>query len=342
MIVVINAGGAGTRLWPLSTPEYPKHLLKLVGKESLLQSTYNRAKKLSKHIYVVTEISHAHLVKEQLPELKDDHFIIEPARRGTAGCLLAGLHHLQSRHNHDEPIAFLHADHVIRDTEGFVHSFKIAADAAEKNQKITLIGIEPTYPATGFGYIQKDSTITEEPLVYKVDGFTEKPPFETAKKYLQSGDYLWNSGYFVGSINSFVRDFKDFAPKWYKYYQSLLKTKSESELRKTYLSFQNDAIDYALMEPDTSLQVVPASFDWMDMGSFADLCQAVPTDKDGNFTQGKQVALEEVENSYVRNDDERPVIVIGLDNIVVVNTKHGVLVTRKDLSQKVKEALKKL
>lgn len=342
MIVVINAGGSGTRLWPLSTPEFPKHLLTLVGEESLLQSAYRRAKKISKDVYVVTEVSHAHLVKQQLPDLPDDACIIEPGRRGTAGCMLAGLHHVQSRHAHDEPIAFLHADHVIRDIDGFVHSFKIAGDAAKQNGHITLLGIEPTYAAIAFGYIHKDATVSDEPLVYKVKGFTEKPPLETAKKYLQSGEYLWNCGYFVGSVDSFARDFAEFAPKWKAYYDQLLATKNEAEFSKTYLSFDNDAIDYALLEHDTNLQVVPASFDWADIGSFADLYTALQTDENGNYLQGKPAALEEVQNAYIRNDEQKPIIAIGVDNIVIVNTKNGLLVTRKDLSQRVKEGLQQI
>src|SRR3990167_8066077 len=158
MITVIIAGGSGTRLWPLSTPDYPKHLLKINGDEnSLLQNTYERAKRISSDTYVITEIGHAHHIKEQLPELGDENFVIEPARRGTASCIVAALVHIASRHGQDEPIAFLAADHFIRDNDGFAHSFKVAGDASVASGRVVLVGVEPDHPSTGFGYIQKDN-----------------------------------------------------------------------------------------------------------------------------------------------------------------------------------------
>lgn len=343
MIVVINAGGSGTRLWPLSTPEYPKHLLNLTGDESLLQKAYQRAKKLSDSIYIVTEVSHVNHVKEQLPDLKDDAFITEPGRRGTAGCIIAGIHHIQSRHPHDEPIAFLHADHVIRDIDGFTYSFELAAEASKEHGKITLIGIEPSSPSSAFGYIQKDEKINDSGLLYTVKGFKEKPDFNLAKEYVRSGKYLWNCGYFVGSVDTFSSALEQFAPTWYGYYQALVATKDEASYEEAYLSFENDAIDYALMEKDKELLVVPANFDWMDVGSFSDVHKAVESDAKGNHINCEKVAVESVENSLIINQEEdKQVGVIGLDNVIVINTKHGLLIARKDMDQKVKDIVNKL
>jgi mannose-1-phosphate guanylyltransferase len=335
MITVIIAGGSGTRLWPLSTHQYPKHLLKLVDDESLLQATYRRAKRLSKSIYVVTGADHIQHIREQLPDLGDDAFIIEPDRRDTAGCFVEALHHIQSRHDHDEPIAFSSADHYIRDTEGFARSFKIAQNVSKERGNIVLIGIEPTYPATGLGYIQKHSEPGDGTLAYDVVTFKEKPDFEAAQQYLQSGNYLWNAGYFVGSVNTFLRSMEQFAPELRQNYDKLLAADGREAYEKTFLSFNKISIDYALMEKAEGLLVVPASFDWMDLGSFADAHKAAKTDKIGNFSKG-YVELESVENSYILNQEEKPVAVIGLDNIVVVNTPDGILVARKDLSQQVK------
>jgi len=336
MITVIIAGGSGTRLWPLSTNQYPKHLLKLVDDETLLQATYRRAKRLSQAIYVVTGADHVQHIREQLPELGDDAFIIEPDRRDTAGCFVMALHHLQSRHDRNEPIAFLSADHYIRDTEGFIHSFRTARDVSKEESKIVLVGIEPTYPATGFGYIQKDGALDEDALVYDVVTFKEKPDFETAQEYVQSGNYLWNAGYFVGSVNTFLAVMRTFAPELKENYDRLLETKNKHDYEQTFLTFGKISIDYALMEKSAKeLLVVPATFDWMDLGSFADAHKATETDELGNFSKG-YVEIDGVENSYILNEEEKPVAVIGLDNIVVVNTDHGILVARKDLSQNVK------
>ena len=341
VIAVIIAGGSGTRLWPLSTPSYPKHLLKVNGDErSLLQNTYARAKQLTDTIYVVSETGHIQHVKDQLPDLADDNFIIEPARRGTASCIIAALVHLDKKHDASEPIAFLAADHYIRDTEGFMHSFTVAGGTSKKHGRIVLVGIEPDYPATGFGYIQKAELLENSAYVHNVHSFKEKPDHETAKAYLRSGNYLWNAGYFVGSLDTFRRAMKASAPNLEQDYAKLLKAVSK-EYEATYLGLENVSIDYALIEKVNNLLVVPASFDWMDLGSFSDLHKAVDQDEQGNHISGN-VEIDEVENSFIQNADTKPVAVIGLDNIVVVNTPDGILVARKDLSQKVGDISKRM
>ncbi|MGB4759545.1 MAG: mannose-1-phosphate guanylyltransferase [Candidatus Saccharimonadales bacterium] len=342
MIVVIIAGGSGSRLWPLSTPNYPKQLLKLTNDRSMVQNTYDRAKKLSQHVYVVPDISHAHHIKEQLPELDKDHFVVEPGRRGTANCIVAALAHVSKRHGHDEPVAFIHADHHIRDVDGFARSFAVASEVSATNHQIALIGIEPTSPATGFGYIERDGELDNYKGVYRVESFKEKPDFETAKAYVKSGNYLWNCGYFVGSVNVFLSEMEEYAPDLKANYDKLvaIDDSSHQEYEDTYLAFENEVIDVALIERSKSLVVVPATFDWMDLGSFKDLHDANESDEHGNHQRGKAIYSIELENAYVRNEEDKPVVVIGLDNVVVVNTPDGILVARKDLSQKVKDAVK--
>lgn len=342
MISVIIAGGSGTRLWPLSTPDYPKHLLKVNGDtNSLLQNTYQRAKKISSAIYIVTEIGHAHHIKEQLPDLPAEAFIIEPARRGTASCIVAALAHVAERHDKDEPIAVLAADHFIRDIDGFAHSFKVAADASNKEGRIVLVGVEPDYPATGFGYIQKGDVFDDKTFVFNVHSFKEKPDFATARKYLKSGNYLWNCGYFVGSIDTFKKSMKKYAAGLARDYEALTAAKTPEEYEKVYLGFENTSIDYALIEHMDNLLVVPAAFDWMDLGSYGDLHKAVVNDEKGNYASGNKLELEGVENSFIQNYEDKPVAVIGLDNVVVVNTPKGLVVARKDLSQQVGEVSKR-
>lgn len=344
MITVIIAGGSGTRLWPLSTPQYPKHLLKLTGENSILQMTYDRATQLGNAVYIVTEASHSDHVKEQLSDLSEEAFIIEPGRRGTAHCIIMALDYIARRHDHDEPIAFISADHHIRDTAGFARSFALAGKISNELSEVTLIGIEPTFPATGFGYIERDGVIDADGAVYNVESFKEKPDYETAQKYVTSGNYLWNCGYFVGSVNTFLNETKRSSPALQASYDKLsdIQDLSSDEYGKTYLSLDNQVIDIALIEKAKSLAVVSASFDWMDVGSFKDLHDVVERDEQGNHFRGAGVNPLDVENVYVRNEEGKPIAVIGLDNIIVVNTTDGILVARKDVSHRVGEIAKKI
>jgi mannose-1-phosphate guanylyltransferase len=344
MIVVIIAGGSGSRLWPLSTPDYPKHLLKVTGDQSLLQSTYARAGKLTSQdkIYIITDGSHAHHVRDQLAGLDAEHCIVEPGRRSTASCVVAALYYMQSRHDHDEPIVFLSADHFIRDVDGFARSFRTAAAASQKYGREVLVGIEPTYPSTGLGYIQKGELIEDASLIFNVECFVEKPELAKAKAYVRSGNFLWNGGYFVGSVNTFLKAMLAHSPLMQQEYDRLLVTTNEEEYRQAYLGFESVSIDYALNEHVPDLLVVPAGFDWMDIGSFNDMYGVMDDyDEHNNHVRGPQIELEDVDSSFVHNQEDKPVAVIGLDNVVVINTPHGLLVTRKDLSQKVGDVSKR-
>ena len=340
MIVVIIAGGSGTRLWPLSIPSRPKHLLKLdKDDKSLLQRTYERALSLTDKVYVASEASHIDDVKRQLPELPETAFVIEPARRGTANCILAALIQISKANPSDESVVFMHADHYIRDTEAFAHTFKLAVKTSEKHNRIVLIGIEPDRPATGFGYIQKGELIDEQSYVFNVSSFKEKPDYETATQFVNSGEYLWNAGYFVGSAELFKRAMEEHAADLYKSYTKL-ETASPESFHDEYLSLTANSIDYALIEKIPDLLVIPASFDWMDIGSFEDMHKAVGGDDQGNYVLGNVIA-EDVQNSLIQNHEEKPLAVIGLDNIVVINSPNGILVVRKDLSQKVGDVSKR-
>ena len=344
MITVIIAGGSGTRLWPLSTSNYPKQLLKLTGERTMLQTAYDRAKRLGDTIYIVTEASHAHHVREQLPELPDGAFLIEPGRRGTAHCIAFALDVIAREHDKDEPVAFIHSDHYVRDVAGFARSFAVAARTSQERNQITLIGIEPTFPATGFGYIERDGVIDADSGVYNVESFKEKPDFDTAQRYVASGNYLWNCGYFVGSVNTFLNEMQRSAPELEQSFETLaaIAEVQSEEYNEAYLALDNQVIDIALIEKAQGLAVVSASFDWMDVGSFKDLHDAVEKDEQGNYFRGEAIHPIEVENVYIRNEESKPIAVIGLDNIVVVNTPDGILISRKDVSHRTGEVAKKL
>ena len=344
MITVIIAGGSGTRLWPLSTPDYPKHLLNLTGERTLLQMAYDRASTIGEKIYVVTEQSHSDHVRQQLPDLPDDAFLIEPGRRGTAHCIALALDVIARTGNKDEPIAFVHSDHFVRDVEGFARSITTAGKVSAEKGEITLVGIEPTFPATGFGYIERDGIIDEDSGAHRVKSFKEKPDYDTAQEFLASGNYLWNCGYFVGSVNTFWNEINRCAPELQSSVSKLNSVESfpSDDYNNEYLSLNNQVIDYALSERSDNLAVVSATFDWMDIGSFKDLHDIVEKDEHGNYTKGEGIHALDVENVYVRNEEAKPIAVIGLDNVIVVNTPNGILVARKDVSHRTGEVAKAL
>ena len=345
MIAVIIDGGSGTRLWPLSTSTQPKQLLALTSERTMVQQAYDRARKLGDTIYVVTEASHAEALRAQLPELPDEAFLIEPGRRGTAHCIVLALDYINRHHDRTEPIAFIHSDHNVRDVQGFAHSFATAARISRERGCITLIGIEPTFPSTGFGYIQRDGVIDVQAGVYNVESFKEKPDYETAKRYVESGNYLWNCGYFVGSVEVFMREMQQSAPDLWSNYQTLASIADfgSEAYNHTYLALDNQVIDIALIEKAHKLAMVSASFDWMDIGNFKDLHDAVAKDESGNYAYGDNIHTIDVASTYIRNEQpDKPVAVIGLDNVVVVNTPDGVLVARRDVAAKCGDIAKQL
>jgi mannose-1-phosphate guanylyltransferase len=343
MIVVIIAGGSGTRLWPLSTPDYPKHLLRLTNERSLLQNTCARVKKLAdpERIFIVSEASHADHVIDQLDgEVPAENILAEPARRGTASCFVLALNEIKRRGLDDQAIFFLWSDHVIRDTRGFVGTATQAAMLAEKFEKMVFVGVEPTFASTGLGYMEKGERLENGfKNAFELKKFVEKPDRKTATHYFQSGNYLWNTGYLVATRSTLEREIKDHSDQLWQSYQELLKSK---DVKETYLGFENQVIDKALSEKVTDGLVVPGTFDWLDVGSFLDLHGASEQDVEGNHLKGENIEVEQVTNSYVRNEQDLPVAVIGLDNVAVIATKNGLLVTNKTYAQKVGDVSKRL
>src|SRR5579862_295215 len=339
VIVVIIAGGSGTRLWPLSTHDYPKHLLKLTNDRSLLQNTYDRVKDLSDEIFVITEKSHAKFVIEQLPYLARKNFLIEPARRGTASCFVLALSEIKRRKYKNQAILFLWADHLVTDTKGFRETAKKVAGLAEAENKLVFTGVKPTYAATGLGYIQMGK---KNAAAYELKQFVEKPDRKTAEKYLKNGKYLWNTGYLTGTIEAFERELREHAPRLWNGYLDLLETRLPMNRKKIYLDFVSEPIDTALSEHVPDGLAVAGEFEWADVGSFRDLHVVSKQDKAGNHISGDNVELENVTGSYVRNESEIPVAVIGVDNVAVIATENGILVTKKSDAQKVGDISKRL
>lgn len=337
MIAVIIAGGQGTRLWPLSKSDYPKHLLSLVNEYSLLQNTVERVKGVAREIYVVPEASHVDEVKKQIPNLKEN-IILEPARRGTAHCIIFALANLKTKVKPGEVIVFLHADHHIGDTKAFQDTMRAAAKSAEELNKITLIGVAPDYPATGFGYIKTGKEVTNEMgmPVLAVDEFVEKPDEKTARNYLKSKQYLWNLGLFAGTIETFEREMKAKNKVLYERYKLLLSKKDSTKL---YLDFPNEPIDTELIEKIDDLVVIPGHFDWADVGSFKDLYEIL-RNGESNVHKGSVYDIDSKDSLVLAGN--KPIITIGLENMIVVDTDEGILICPKDKCQLVKEGVNKI
>jgi len=343
MIVVIIAGGSGTRLWPLSTQDYPKHLLNLTNDRSLLQNTYDRVKDLASEVYIITEKSHSKYVGQQLPEIPGKRILAEPARRGTASCFALALSEIKRRRRSDEAIFFLWADHLISDTKSFQKAVIEAAELAEAQKKLIFMGVKPTYASTGFGYIQegkKVKSLTKD--VFELKQFVEKPDKKTAEQYFKNGKFLWNTGYLIGTLGTFEREIHNQAPRLWNDYKSLNGTLLSMNRKKLYMDFVSEPIDTALSEHVPDGLVVQGKFDWADVGSFHDLHGVSEQDKIGNHISGENVELDNVADSYVRNESKVPVAVIGLDNVAVIATDNGILVTNKSQAQKVGDISKKL
>lgn len=337
MITVVLAGGSGTRLWPLSTPDNPKHLLKVNGEQSLLQDAYARARLCGDDVYVATDASHADLVREQLTdELDEEHIIVEPDRRGTASCMVLALARLAAVCGEDITVGFIHADHHILDKEAFAQTVQAAAGCASTYQSLALIGIQPNYPATGFGYIKRGERLDG---CYRVTAFEEKPGPETAEGYVENGRYLWNLGLFSAPARVFTREMARHNPDLHDAYERLKNLIIEGKSYEvTYLELPGQNIEPAVTERSQNVVVVPGEFDWADIGSFKDLHETLPkSDEHANAVEGEAVCIDTHE-SIVMEYTGRPVAVMGLENVVVISTEKGLLVCHKEYSQRVKEA----
>lgn len=343
MIIVIIAGGSGTRLWPLSTQDYPKHLLNLTNDRSLLQNTYDRVRELSDDIFVITEKSHSKYVSQQLPELPGRRILAEPARRGTASCFVLALSEIRRRRLPNQAVFFLWADHLVKDTKAFKQAAKQSAELAETEKKLVFMGVKPAYASTGFGYIQRDKKPKHSHRdVYELKQFVEKPDAKTAQLYFKAKSYLWNTGYLTGTIETFEREFRQQSPRLWNDYRNLLNTKLPMNRRRLYMDFVSEPIDTALSEHVPDGLVMVGKFDFADVGSFHDLHGVSLQDKTGNHLNGKHIELEKVTDSYVRNETDTPVAVIGLSDIAVIATENGILVTNKADAQKVGDISKRL
>jgi len=334
------AGGSGTRFWPASRKRRPKQFLKIGTEQSLLRQTVDRVRGLvpAEQVYVVTGEVHAQHARDDLPELPAENVLVEPTGRNTAPCIAWATQVILHKDS-DARIAVLPADHFIRDAADFCRHLEAAFEAAA--EKIVLFGMVPDRPETGYGYIQQGDKVQDVSglAVHGVQRFVEKPDHETALAYLSAGDYLWNSGMFVFSAQVMAEDLQTHLPKMHTDVVAL--TKDPDKVAALYPTLQSVSIDVGVMEKSERIAVMPATFTWNDVGSWQAAKDVYPSDADDNVVLG-DAFLHDVKHSYVDARAGRYVAVVGLEDVVVVDTEDAVLVVRRDKSQDVKRIVESL
>ena len=348
---VIMAGGGGTRLWPLSRKDKPKQLLPLIGQETLFQSTVLRLKELfpPERILVVTIEEQAQEMKQQVPELPEENYLIEPAPRGTASVVGLAAMALQKR-DPEASMAILPSDHFIRNVDLFHYLLKAAFDVAADNYLVTL-GITPTMPSTGYGYIQQGTPIGGgyKYPVYTVQSFKEKPDEATAQQLLRMGGHSWNSGMFIWRADAILNEIDKQMPNLGKALREIGDTWNSSHkietLKKIWPGLKNETVDYGIMEKAEKVAVLPAGgLGWSDVGSWSSLFEVLLPDMSGNIATNAALHLaHETNNTMVYGGgSDRMVVTIGVDDMVVVDTGDVLLICKTDQSQKVKDVVEHL
>jgi len=346
---VIMAGGTGTRFWPKSRSRIPKQFLEFASPESLLQATKRRLNQLAdrEQIFVVTNRRYVNRVLEQLICLPASNVIVEPLRRDTATCI--GLATIKlSTLDPEGVMVIVPSDHYVADEQEFLRTLRWGAEAAARRDSIITLGITPTAPRTGFGYIEQGDFIEEYPgglSAYKAVRFTEKPELPTAVEYLKSGRFFWNSGIFICRVSVMLNAIQSHMPKLARSLDKIkmaIGTEDEKDIiKKEYRDMEKISIDFGIMEKAGNIEVIPCDFGWDDVGSWSVLDNMLIKDNHGNAVKGQFISLD-TRNCIIDSDGNRLVATIGVEDLVIVNTKDVVLICRKERDQDVKELVKKV
>lgn len=347
--VGIMAGGAGTRFWPASREDRPKQFLDILGVgKTLLQMTYERFLKVcpKENIFIISNEKYSDLIKEQLPDIEDHQILEEPVRRNTAPCVAYAAHKIHAL-NENANIVVAPADHFIQNEEIFIDIISKALTYAQniENSLLTL-GIRPTRPDTGYGYIQMGEQEEEERNLHLVKTFTEKPDLEIAQTFLASGDFVWNSGIFIWSTKSILNAYETYLPEMneifvegkYKYNTS----EEKAFIKKAYPLSKNISIDYGIMEKAEKVLVIPGDFGWSDLGTWGSVYDKLMKDDKENVIIGKNVMTFDTSNSIVNVPHDKLVILDGLDDYIIVESDDILLVTPKSKEQNIKQLLTKI
>lgn len=342
--LVILAGGAGSRFWPISSEELPKQFLDILGcGRTLIQLTLERFNGLipKENVWVVTAEKYREIVMEQLPEIPSSNILCEPCRRNTAPCICYVSWKIKKL-NTKANIVVCPSDHLVVDIQAFQSAIDDSLSFAAETDAVVTLGLKPTRPETGYGYIKADLTYSSSRKhnIFRVDEFKEKPTLEIAKEYIQSPNYLWNSGIFIWNVNTIINAFRVYEPEASSIFEELMPyygtDKEQNKIDESYPQCKNISVDYAILEKAEEIFVFPASFSWSDLGTWNSLREQSDMDKYGNVCIGDNIKLYDTYNTIVHTCNKKEVIVEGLDGYVVAEKEGKLLVCRLSEEQRIK------
>lgn len=348
IFAILMAGGVGTRFWPRSRAKNPKQVLDIIDHETLIQATYRRTKSLVKpsQIFIVTNSDQMEIIKAQIPRLADDNFIVEPFGRNTAACI--GLAALSVQQIDAEGVMIiLPSDHLITEVKEFKNVARQAAKFAYETNSLVTLGITPTRPSTGYGYIQRGEDVGkfDHHKIYRVKTFAEKPNLDTAERFLKSGDFYWNSGMFIWKASKILKEIENKLPELH---EGLMEVKTALNkqtyatiIENVYRRLRGISIDYGVMQTAKDVFVIPTEMGWNDVGSWEVVHDIASKDKNKNAGEYKQITQVDSSENYIFAP-EKLVALVGVKNLVVVDTGDALLICRKNKSQNVKEIVEQL
>jgi mannose-1-phosphate guanylyltransferase len=337
---IIMAGGVGSRFWPVSTTEFPKQFHDMLGAgQTLIQKTFSRLSKLIpvENILVLTNEKYNDIVLEQLPMMKPEQVLLEPAMRNTAPCILYASLKIKKA-NPDAVMVVAPSDHWIEDEGVFAKDLEQCFSFCSTENALMTLGIQPTFPNTGFGYIEYDKA--DNNAIKKVSQFREKPDYETARSFLESGNFLWNGGIFIWSVKTITDAFEKFQPQmnalFMKGFESYNTASEAGFIEENYADAENISIDYAVMENATNVYVLPAEFDWNDLGTWGSLHEKLDKDEYNNAVVNATVILENASNNIIRTEGTKLIVVDGLNDYIIVDKDDVLLIYPKGKEQEIK------
>jgi len=339
------AGGVGSRFWPLSRQAKPKQFLDILGTgRTLLQQTFDRFSAFipDENFMIVTSVRYKNLVMEQLPQLKKEQVLLEPLRRNTAPCVAYAAYKIKSV-NPKANLVVAPSDHLIIKEEEFIRHIKNGIEFVEANNALLTLGIKPSRPETGYGYIQVKEKVSFNQLdnLYEVKTFTEKPNLDMAKIFLESGEFFWNSGIFLWSLTSIINAFENFLPDVSSLFAKGIKLyNTEDEvhfINKTYSECQGISIDYGIMEKAKNVFVLTADFGWSDLGTWGSLYDNKEKDTNRNVIQGENVLVYDSRNCIINLSNEKVAVLQGLDGFIVAESNDTLMICRQEDEQQIKQ-----